>query len=312
MNFAQLQYVLAIKENGHFGKAAIHCHVTQATLSGMIKRLEDELGYILFDRSSHPIVATEKGERFLKKAEEILALQNDLYALKKPEKRLSGEIKLGIIPTISSTLLPFILPEFLKDHPKLKITIVESTTTEILRKLDHRELDFGILSTPLANQHKLTFKEVLYYESMLVYGVSAAEKNFQPHNIKNEKIWLLEEGHCFRNQSMSICNLKNEQTESAQLNFKSNSFDTLINLSDQFGGYTLIPELYAKLLETVKLNRCRHFKKPVPVREVSLVASSSLLKQNAIEILSKHIKAIIPPLLDSADYKLKDLDIISI
>lgn len=312
MNFAQLNYALAIKRSGHFGKAADSCHVTQATLSGMLKRLEDELGYRLFDRSSHPITPTEKGERFLKKAEEILALQEEVFSYKKAEGSLKGKINVGIIPTISSTLLPLILPEFLKEHPELRLSILESTTEDLVSKLNSREIDFAILATPLSDKVKLPFKKTLYYESMMIYGVHANVKNFKPHHLKKEKVWLLEDGHCFRNQSMAICELESERNETAQVNFKSNSFDTLINLSDQFGGYTLIPELYAKLLERPKRIRCRSFNTPIPVREVSLVSYSALVKQNAIEAMSEHIKAIVPPLLDTADRLTDELDVIAI
>ena len=311
MNFTQLQYVIAVKRYGHFGKAADACHVTQATLSGMIKKLEEELNYVLFDRSSHPIQPTEKGIALIEKANKILELQGDLFKLKSSDGELSGEVDMGIIPTISNTLLPLMLPEFMREHPSLTLNLVEATTEEIVRKLRTQELDFGILSSPLPQKLKLPYLEILYYESMMVYGVSEQKENFNPHDLNQENVWLLEDGHCFRNQSMAICAIENELNETAQLNFKSNSFLTLINLCDQLGGYTLIPELYCSQLEPSKKARSRSFSKPIPVREVSLVANSSLLKQDVIKTMSEHIKAIVPPLLSTAELSDHDLDIIA-
>lgn len=311
MNFQQLSYVLAVHRHQHFGQAAISCNVTQATLSGMIKRLEEEIGYALFDRSKHPILTTDKGMNFIQKAEKIMLLQQQLYELKDSSGRLKGQIKVGIIPTIANTLLPLVLPNFLPNHPELSLSIEEITTEEIVSKLRKRELDMGILSTPLPNQMELPVEEILYYEALFVYGIDGKNKEVNLSELKNKKVWLLEKGHCFRNQSMAICGLEEEDPNNAQLNFKSNSFDTLLNLSDQFGGYTLLPELYYRQLNQVRKKRCKAFKSPIPVREISLVSTTSLLKQDALKSLAEHIRSLVPQQLSTAKKANKDLDIIA-
>lgn len=312
MNFQQLHYALAVHRYGHFGKAAESCNVTQATLSGMIKRLEEELDYELFDRAKHPILTTEKGFIFMEKAEEILNLQQKLYELKEQTGPLEGSFKLGIIPTIANTLLPIILSGFLKENPQLKVNIEEITTEEIIEGLRKRELDAGILSTPLPNSMELPLEEILYYEAMYVYGINSNEDTVSLKELRKERVWLLEEGHCFRNQSMAICGLEKDAQKEAQLNFKSNSFDTLLNLSDQFGGYTLLPELYFKQLPKTRKQKCKAFKSPIPVREISLVCTSRHVKQQAFYALANHIKQLVPKKLITARYANKELDIIAI
>ncbi|MEQ8909541.1 MAG: LysR substrate-binding domain-containing protein [Vicingaceae bacterium] len=311
MNFQQLNYALAVHRYRHFGKAAVNCNVTQATLSGMIKRLEEELSFPLFDRSRHPIMTTEKGLGFMQKAEEILMLQQKLYDLKSEGGDLEGSLKVGIIPTIANTLLPLILPAFLKAHPQLQLSIEEITTEEIVKRLKNRELDAGILSTPLPHSMEMPLEEILYYEALYVYGIEGEANEVSVKELRKERVWLLEEGHCFRNQSMAICGLEQEGKQDAQLNFKSNSFDTLLNLSDQFGGFTLLPELYYRQLGKKRKEKCKTFKRPIPVREISLVSSSPHLKKEALTALARHVQSEVPKRLITAKYANKDLDIIS-
>ena len=152
MNFQQLEYVLAVHRTKHFGKAAESCNITQATLSAMIKKLEEELSILIFDRSRHPIQTTDDGMLLLKNAEDILAKQQELFHLGHMDiSELVGEIRLGIIPTIANSLLPLILPGLIKNHPKLKLIIAEITTDEIIYQLAHNQIDFGLLSTPIEN-----------------------------------------------------------------------------------------------------------------------------------------------------------------
>jgi LysR family hydrogen peroxide-inducible transcriptional activator len=312
MNFQQLAYVIAVDQYKHFADAAESRNITQATLSAMIKKLEQELGTKLFDRSKHPVVTTEDGIAFISKAKEILNLQGDLFELGSSNAFQSGGVlKIGMIPTVANALLPLTLPHLLKTFPELTLEIVELTTENIIEQLNQDKIDVGILATPLEDQN---FEEViLYYESMMVYGINDQNKKFIPtKDVKNQKIWLLEEGNCFRNQSITICNVKEKVMSPENLNFAGNSFETLINLTDQFGGYTLIPELYQQFMPEERKLKTRHFELPLPVREISMVYSRPYSKKRSIDLIASEIKAIIVPKLYTTTLKAKDLSIIGI
>lgn len=316
MNFQQLEYILAVHQLKHFGKAADRCNVTQATLSAMIKKLEEELNLLIFDRSRHPIQTTEEGLEVLKIAKEILIKQQDIYQLTNKEgDLLEGELRLGIIPTIANTLLPLILAPLIEQHPGLKLTISEITTDEIIHQLRQNQIDIGLLSTPIdaINLDEQFEEQILYYEAMMVYGISSPDMSYvSSKDIESKKVWLLEEGHCFREQSMTLCKIQEKKEKSENIQFKSNSFDTLLHLSDQMGGLTLIPELYAKGLSAKKKKLTKSFQSPIPVREISLLALKPVLKKNSMSKIANLIQTIVKPRLIANQYKNKDLNIIGI
>lgn len=314
MNFQQLEYALAVHRTKHFGRAAESCNITQATLSAMIKKLEDELNIQIFDRSRHPIQTTDDGMILLKTAEEILAKQQELFHLGQMDvQELVGEIRLGIIPTVANSLLPLILPSILENHPKLKLTISEITTDEILHQLAHNQIDLGLLSTPIEDLSEAYEEQILYYEAMMVYGISESDKGFvSSKDVENKKVWLLEEGHCFRSQSMTLCKVREKKEQTENLQFKSNSFETLLNLSDQMGGLTLVPELYYNNLSDQRKSKTQFFQKPIPVREISLLAIKPISKKRSMLKLAELIQGIVTPQLKTAEFKNKDLNIIGI
>jgi|TARA_B110001469_G_C9629989_1_gene315025 LysR family hydrogen peroxide-inducible transcriptional activator len=314
MNFQQLEYVLAVHRTKHFGKAAESCNITQATLSAMIKKLEKELSILIFDRSHHPIQTTDEGNLLLKKAEDILAKQQELFQLCEMDtSEMVGEIRLGVIPTVANSLLALFLPSLLKQNPKLKLIISEITTDQILYQLSHNQLDFGILSTPIEDLSEAYEEQILYYEAMMVYGISNSEKGFvSSKDVENKKVWLLEEGHCFRSQSMTLCKIREKKEQSGNLQFKSNSFETLLNLSDQMGGLTLVPELYYNNLSSKRKSKTQFFQKPIPVREISLLAIKPISKKRSMQKLADLIQKIVQPQLKTAKFKNKDLNIIGI
>lgn len=312
MNFQQLHYALAVHQHKHFGRAANSCHITQATLSAMLKKLEEELGYSLFDRAQHPIMTTEEGEQFMRLARQILAHQQDMLTLQaKVPLHLSGTIHLGIIPTIANSLLPIILPPLLNDNPDLQLDITEITTEEILQQLKMDKIDLGILATPLEDE--AIHETVLYYEAMMVYGALGEGKAFiSSKDIKDNKIWLLEEGHCFREQAMTICDIREKENASANLVFAGSSFDTLLNLTDRFGGYTLVPELYYQDMPEQRQHKTKPFQKPIPVREISLVSYRPQSKQRTLEFLAQAIQRWVKPHLSTTQLANKDMEVIGI
>lgn len=297
MNFQQLEYVIAVFEQQHFGKAAIASNITQATLSGMIIKLEQELGYQIFDRSRKPIIPTEKGQIFIDKARQILIEKNELYIIQESEiNELKGKLKIGIIPTIAISVLPLILPDLIKNNPELELTVLEITTDQIIEKLKNQSIDLGILATPIQG-NDLEYHP-LYEEKMLVYGQIDAEKEYiTSRDIKRKKVWLLEEGHCFRDQSIQVCQLKEKDLSHYRLHFEGGSFESLINLTETFGGLTLIPDLYYQSLPEEKQKKCSSFKTPVPVREVSIMSYRPQTLQSTINFLANFINSKIQPII---------------
>lgn len=312
MNFQQLHYVLAVHDQQHFGKAARQCHITQATLSAMVKKLEEELGYALFDRSQHPVITTEEGEAFIPIARQMLAQQQAMYALRhQTPSQLSGTLRLGIIPTVANALLPIILPPLLAENPALQLSIKEITTTEIEQQLMAGNIDLGILSTPLPDD--TLYEHVLYYEAMMVYGSMGNYKEYvTTEDIKDKEIWLLEEGHCFRQQAMTICHLQEKAATDKKLLFAGSSFETLLNLTDAFGGFTLVPELYYEHMPMHRQRNTQPFKHPIPVREISLVSYRPQSQRQTLHFLANAIINWVKPHLSTSRLANKDMEVIGI
>lgn len=299
MTLQQLEYALAIDTHKHFGKAAESCFVTQATLSAMIKKLEDELGIMLFDRKGHPIVTTDAGREILDEAKKILAHSRVLIEKANTiNDKIAGRINIGIIPTVASSLLPLALPIIIKNYPSLHINIKEYTTSTLIQKLKSGDLDIAILSTPLNDE---SLDEVhLYYEGLSIYGeleqMPKAE-HISPSILGKEKVWLLDEGHCLRSQTLKLCELQQNNHLSENLLFEASSFDTLMNMVDSFGGVTFIPELYHRFLSVEQKEKLYTFQTPFPVREISIVYFRPYAKLRIINKLSQDIIKLIQPLL---------------
>lgn len=312
MNIQQLDYILAVHRLKSFTKASEHCHVTQATLSAMVKKLEEELGVIIFDRKQNPILTTEIGLQLLTEAQ-IIAEHSRILKDKARQNKveIEGSIRMGIIPTIANSLLPRIIKPLLSTYPKLNLEIVEINTSIILEELKGERIDLGILSTPMEGGEME--EEILYYETLLVYGEKGENKEYiLPEEIKNHKIWLMEEGHCLREQFINLCSLKKKEMAPDNLNFQAGSFDTLLNMVDEFGGLTLIPELYYQTLSRERKNKVSFFNKPFPVREVSILYFRPFAKKNIILAIANLIRDIIMKDLRSSQYKNKELTIVGI
>ncbi len=297
MNIQHLKYILEVDTHRHFAKAAEKCFVTQPTLSMMIQKLEEELGVKIFDRSKQPVVPTEAGELIIKQAKIILQEAGKMKIIVEELKgEVSGELKLGIIPTVAPYLLPLFLNSFLKKYPKLKIKISEFTTEQIIEKLKSHHLDAGILATPLNNE---SLKEqALYYEQFVVYASSneklMKKKFLIPNDIDVNHLWLLEEGHCLRSQIFNLCELRKKGLKTSNLEYEAGSIETLKKMVDMNNGITILPELALKELNARDKKFVRHFKPPVPAREISIVTYRHFVKQRIIEVLREEICKSIP------------------
>jgi LysR family hydrogen peroxide-inducible transcriptional activator len=303
MNFQQLEYIVALDTYKSFSKAAESCFITQATLSTMVKKLEEELDIVIFDRKNNPIITTDCGKYIVEEAKKVLFHSKQLkYISSEIKNKIEGELKIGIIPTVASSLLHRILPSLLEKYPLLKLRIQEITTSNIISQLKTGELDVGIVSTPLKNE--VLEEEILYYEKLLVYGNTeySNTKYLSPKDIIDEDIWLLEEGNCLTDQIINVCSL-NPKKINSNLIFSPNSFETLINIVDKLKGLTLIPELFYNDLSEERKKNIKDFSSPFPVREISIVFHRPYAKSRLIEALSQEIREIISPLLDTSNLK---------
>ncbi|MBD3889957.1 hydrogen peroxide-inducible genes activator [Olleya marilimosa] len=295
MTITQLSYVLAVAENQNFTKAAQKCFVTQPTLSMQIQKLEDQLDILIFDRSKKPIELTEVGKKIVTQARNIVNESYRIQDIVDQEKGyIGGEFKIGIIPTVMPTLLPMFLTNFVKKYPKVKLKIEELTTEEIISRINDGHLDAAIAATPLENEN---IKErVLYFEPFVAYVP-------QNHRLKNKKkletsdleiddMLLLEDGHCFRDGVINLCKVfKNHNDDKFQL--ESGSIETLVKLSNEGLGMTLMPYLHTLDLNEKAKENLHYFTEPSPAREVSLIYHKSELKMQIIEAMQDVISGIV-------------------
>jgi LysR family hydrogen peroxide-inducible transcriptional activator len=308
MNLQQLEYIVALDKYKNFSKAAESCFITQATLSTMVKKLEEELEVVLFDRKTNPILTTDCGRELIKEAQEILYHSKKLKEYSSQLKgKIEGELRIGIIPTIAGNLLHRVLPTLLLKYPFLKLDIQEITTENIVQKLKMGELDAGILSTPLAT--KDLEEEILYYEKLMVYGKvkNSKTKYLKPTDIVKENVWMLEQGNCLTEQIINVCSLTPKEINK-NLKLNPNSFDSLLNIVDTLEGLTLIPELYFADLSKERKLLVKDFKVPFPVREISLVFYRPYAKSRLINAVAKEIKELIVPVLQTS--KLKNVEML--
>jgi len=293
MTLQQLEYVLALEKTRHFVRAAELCGITQPTLSAMIQKLEDELDCKIFDRSRNPIETTEIGKKIIRQAQEIIFQSNQLKESVQAEKEiLSGSLNLAVIPTIAPYLLPKFIAAFKKKYPDISLKVSEMHTNTIIEKLRIAEIDMAILSTPLGDQKILEVP--LYYEKFLAY-ISPNESIYTKTELSAtdmplDHLWVLEEGHCLRNQVFNFCNEKTQQSSV----YESGSIDTLVKIVDFNGGYTVIPELHIELLSEIQKLNLRDIVKPEATREISIVIRHDFVREGMLNAVAECIKQIIP------------------
>ena len=297
MTITQLEYIIALDTYRHFATAADKCFVTQPTLSMQVQKLEDELGSKLFDRSKQPVIPTEIGEEIIQQARIILHEVKMMHQLITDKQGiLKGELRIGIIPTLAPYLLPLFLQSFLAKYPDINIKVKEMTTDIIIDNLKAGKIDAGLLVTPLQDT---SIKEYhLFYEELIAYVSkknAAYKKTYVlADDIDLKELWLLEEGHCFRSQIINLCELKKLSKHQSHFEYEAGSVETLRKMVEMNNGVTILPEM-ATLDFTVKqLNMVRHFKAPVPVREVSLVTHRDYIKKKLVDVLKEEIIAAIP------------------
>ncbi len=293
MTLQQLEYVLALDKTRHFVRAAEICGVTQPTLSAMIQKLEDELDCKIFDRSRQPIEPTKIGKQIIDQAQVIIYQTNQLKESIKTEKgSLTGILNLAIIPTIAPYLLPQFIALFKDMYPDITLKVSEMHTDTIIQKLRIAEIDMAILSTPLEDPHILEVP--LYYEKFIAY-ISPKDPIYERTQLSAtdmplDRLWVLEEGHCLRNQVFNFCNKKPHHDST----YEAGSIDTLVKIVDINGGYTVIPELHIELLNDRQKLNLREIVKPEATREISVVIRHDFVREGLLNAVAECVKQIIP------------------
>ena len=296
MTLQQLEYILAVARYGHFGRAAEACNVTQPTLSAMIGKLEEEIGAKLFDRNRQPICPTPVGERVVYQAREVLEQADSIKDIVLEEKQsLGGIFRVGILPTIAPYLLPRFFPQMMKKYPTLDIRVREMKTYQIKEALIQGDIDAGILATieGLEDYEQKT----LFYEKYIGY-VSREDALFKKEVIRtsdvasSRELWLLDEGHCFRDQMVRFCQMKSSQT--SQLAYNLGSMETFMRMVESGMGITFIPELAEMQLSEPQKELVRPFAIPIPTRELILITNKNFIRKTLLDTVVKEIKASVP------------------
>lgn len=296
MTLTQLDYIVAIDTYRHFATAADHCHVTQPTLSMQIQKLEDELGILLFDRSKQPVVPTETGQVIVAQAREVLQAARRIPELAKESRdEVGGELRVGIIPTLAPYLLPHFIGEFMERYPSVTVQMQELLTDQIVERLRNGLLDVGIVVTPLREGN---FTELpLFSEPFMIYAAEdhdlLQKEAVSPTDLTHTTdLWLLSEGHCFRDQVLNICG--GQFSSRSSLRYETGSLETLIKLIERQDGFTLLPYLATLDFDPMRRARLRPFAGQKPKRDVSLIMHRSFLKRSLINALQREILAHLP------------------
>ncbi len=291
MNIQHLNYFIALAQRSNYREAAEFCNVSQPAISMAIKNFENKLGQKLFLRQKSPVELSDFGKELLPHAEKIVHHYNTMMAFAGQEISVDRKIRLGIIPTVAPYLLPKFLAVLQANNSSLKIEVEEGTTQSLIEKIGRDNLDLAIFATPVEDM-ALKY-EPIYFEEFLVYGSNESKKQFLvPADLDLEKLWLLQEGHCLRNQVIDLCELQNQLNP--KIKYNAGSIETIINLVEQFGGITIIPELASKGFSAKRKEKVRPFKEPAPGREISLVYHRFTVKQPEINIVKKAILSFIP------------------
>lgn len=295
MTLQQMEYIVAVYRLRHFAKAAEQCGVTQPTLSAMLQKLEKELGTKIFERSSQQVTPTAIGKLIVEQAWEVLTRANRIKDIVEEQRHsLSGTFRIGILPTIAPYLLPRFFTKMEKENPSTDFQILEMKTAEITKAMQHGEINAAIAVR--LDELDIFNQTTLFYEQFIAYVAKNdalfANKNIKTSDLSNEFLWLLDEGHCFRDQLVKFCNLKSA-TES-KTKYSLGSIETFMRMVESGQGVTFIPELALSQLSASQSELVRPFALPIPVREVVLLTPKDFVRQSIAEVIVKSVKENVP------------------
>ncbi|MBS1913008.1 MAG: LysR family transcriptional regulator [Bacteroidetes bacterium] len=298
MTITQLEYVVAVDRYSSFAEAAGHCFVTQPTLSIQIRKLEEKLGVVLFDRNRKPVLTTDIGRQIVQQARAIIREAKRMAeVIDEHRQEMSGELRVGIIPTLSPYLLPRFAGGFIEHYPRVELVVQEQTSQSILDQLRNDELDVGIMVAP---EEMGPFTALpMFREEFLLYLSSQHSlcrlRDVELSKLDTTDMWLLQDGHCFRDQIETLCGDRMDRAHGpAPLRFQSASLETIRKMVEMEHGYTLLPELAVLDLSSQQQKNVRRFRRARPVREISLILHRHYVKKRLVEALRATIVASVP------------------
>ena len=298
-SITQLHYILAVDRFRNFGKAAKACSVSQPSLSLQIQKVEEDLGFLIFDRNKRPILPSHRGLRFLEEAKNVLRAHDRMMEqAKRDGEMIQGSFRLALIPTLLPILLPYFLETFVLAYPEVTLHIEERTTESCILALREDHIDAAILATPLKERGIREYP--LFYEEFFLFASKGhpllKQDKISAQDVRSDDIWLLQDGHCLRNQIVSFCAFPKNQTQFHNLHFEGNSLESLRLLIRSIPGYTLFPQLYVEAFHPEEREKhVRSFKSPIPMREVSLVCTRNQWKKDIMRALERSIIDSLPP-----------------
>ena len=286
LKLKDLRYLVAVADQRHFGRAAAHCFVSQPTLSAQLKKLEQSLGVQLIERAPNNVSLTAAGEEIVARARRILEASDEVVTLARSQSDpLAGKLRVALLPTIGPYLLPRVVPALRKALPRLELQLYEYQTATMLEKLHAGDLDVGILALPV-DSAGLESRE-LYREAFMVALPEghrlASEDKVRVADLKGEKLLLLEEGHCLRDQALEVCSRVGVRENQ---DFRGTSLETLRQMVASGAGITLLPELAGRgAYRNARGMVLRPFARPAPERHVGALWRKSTARRGAIEAL---------------------------
>ena len=290
LKLKDLRSLVAVADQRHFGRAAARCFVGPPTLSSQLKKLEQSLGVQLIERAPNNVSLTAAGEEIVARARRILEATDEVVTLARSQHEpLAGRLRVALLPTIGPYLLPRVAPAVRKALPRLELHLYEYQTGPMLQKLHAGELDMGILALPV-DTAGLEARE-LYREAFSValpeHHPLAARQSVRVADLKGEKLLLLEEGHCLRDQALEVCSRAGVHE---QQDFRATSLETLRQMVASGAGITLLPELAGRgAYRNARGLVLRPFAKPAPVRQVGALWRKSSARRGAIDALCRVI-----------------------
>ncbi|MFQ5643616.1 MAG: LysR substrate-binding domain-containing protein [Thiogranum sp.] len=298
MNLRDLQYLVAVAETNHFGKAAERCCVSQPTLSGQIKKLEDELGITLFERTNRSVEITPVGETLLQPALRIMEQVERIRQLARSHSDpLVGPLRLGAILTISPYLIPLILRPLKQQHPQMRLVLSEEMTDTLTARLHNHEIDAALLATRVEDRglQAIPLYDEPFWMAYPKTRAPAADKNISRRELEKTDLLLLSDGHCLADQAMSVCRIHNRDKQGEMADLRAASLETLLQLVAADMGCTMVPALALQgSWSRDKAIVMRKLEFPDAHRRVSIVYRKSFPRPEAIEVLADTIRQHLP------------------
>jgi len=303
MNLRDLKYLVALADSQHFGHAAERCFVSQPTLSGQIKKLEEELGITLFERSKRSVQTTPVGELMVAQARQVLEQSDALKLLAQSHQDpLLGPLRIGIIPTLSPYLMPLILKPLQKQYPQIKLVLSEELTDTLLTRLAKHEIDAALLATDVDDKDFESiplFEEPFWLVHPKDHPLSKKLKIVQT-DLDNADLLLLAEGHCFAEQAMEVCHIHERSVQGDLADLRAASLETLLQLVAAGFGSTLLPALALNVVSAKdKGIQARKLQLPDTYRQVSLVYRGTFPRREALEAFAEVVLKNLPESVNS-------------